>query len=286
MPSEFFDPARAARYAKFDFDFPERPLADKVILAPGGSGGLGAALVSLLVREGAQVVVGYRSNRARAAQLAETLNRRSEARSPEASGGKVVCIEGDLRDAAAREHLVEQATRLTGEIYSLVNFLGDPARVEFARLSETEMTESFRLNYFAPVLLAKRVGEHMLEKGIAGSIVFLSTMQAVAAFEGSLNYAGPKTALLQAARILAKQWGGCANIRVNVVAPGVNLAGMAEASIQAGKYDAFIRNDTIARFGRPEDVARVIRLLLEPDNYLTGQVITLDGGLTLRRDRG
>lgn len=278
MPSEFFDPKRAARYANFDFDFPARPLAGKVILAPGGSGGLGAALVALLVREGAQVVVGYRSHPARAHQLAETLNRRGP--------GKVICVAGDLRDPYGREHLVEQAVRLTGEIYALVNLLGDPARVEFARLGEAEMTEAFRLNYFAPVLLAKRVGEHMLEKKVAGSIVFLSTMQAVAAFESSLNYAGPKTALLQAARILAKQWGGRANIRVNVVAPGVNLAGMAEASIQAGKYDAFVRNDAIARFGRPEDVARVIRLLLEPDNYLTGQVISVDGGLTLRRDRG
>lgn len=68
-----------------------------------------------------------------------------------------------------------------------------------------------------------------------------------------------------------------------MVAPGVTLVGMAEASLEAGKYDAYIRGGAIPRFGRPEDVARVVRLLLEPDNYLTGQVITVDGGLTLRR---
>jgi NAD(P)-dependent dehydrogenase (short-subunit alcohol dehydrogenase family) len=278
MPSEFFDAARAARYARFDYDFPERLLAGRVILAPGGSGGLGAATAALLVREGATVVVGYRANRTRAEQLAEMLNQRGP--------GRVVLLGGDLQEAATREQFVEQGRAVTGEIYGLVNFLGDPARVEFARLGEAELREAFRLNYDAPVLLAKRVGEHMQERGIAGSIVFLATMQAVAAFESSLNYAGPKAALVQAARILAKQWGGRTNIRVNVVAPGVNLAGMAEASIQAGKYDGFIRSDAIARFGRPEDVARVIRLLLEPDNYLTGQVITVDGGFTLRRDRG
>jgi len=60
---------------------------------------------------------------------------------------------------------------------------------------------------------------------------------------------------------------------------------MALASIEAGKYDPYVENGVIARFGRPEDVARVVRLLLEPDAYLTGQVITVDGGLTLRRDR-
>jgi NAD(P)-dependent dehydrogenase (short-subunit alcohol dehydrogenase family) len=64
------------------------------------------------------------------------------------------------------------------------------------------------------------------------------------------------------------------------------MAGMAEASIRAGKYDPFVSNDAIARFGRPEDVARAIRFLLEPDNYITGQTILVDGGLTLRRDRG
>lgn len=68
-----------------------------------------------------------------------------------------------------------------------------------------------------------------------------------------------------------------------MVAPGVTMAGMALASLEAGKYDPYIRQQVISRFGRAEDVARVIRLLLEPDNYLTGQVIVVDGGLTLRR---
>ncbi len=71
---------------------------------------------------------------------------------------------------------------------------------------------------------------------------------------------------------------------MNVVAPGVTAAGMAEASIRSGKYDRFVSGGVIRRFGRPEDVVRVVRLFLEPDNYVTGQVLTVDGGLTLRRD--
>jgi NAD(P)-dependent dehydrogenase (short-subunit alcohol dehydrogenase family) len=59
---------------------------------------------------------------------------------------------------------------------------------------------------------------------------------------------------------------------------------MARASIDAGKYDRYVERGVIPRFGRPEDVAKVVRLLLEPDSYITGQVITVDGGLTLRRD--
>ncbi|MBI4466807.1 MAG: SDR family oxidoreductase [Acidobacteria bacterium] len=275
MPSQFWDEqlaARAGRYARFEFDFPPRTLAGKVIIAAGGAGGLGAATAALLVEEGAQVVVGYHRNRARAEQLGAALNTRGP--------GRVESVEGDLRDPRGRRNLVEAAAGLTGEIYALVSFLGDPARVDFAALDESQLEDSLSTNYVAPLLLAKLVAEHMHARNLAGSLVFLASMQAVAAFEGSVNYAGAKAALVHAARVLATQWG---TLRVNVVAPGITLVGMGRTSIEAGKYDRYVRAKAIPRFGWPEDVARVIRLLLEPDNYITGQVITVDGGLTLRR---
>ena len=109
-------------------------------------------------------------------------------------------------------------------------------------------------------------------------MVFISTMQAVGVFSGSTVYAAPKAALIHTARILAKQW----KIRVNVVAPGVNNAGMAEESVKSGKYNPFLEKKTISRFGRPQDPARAILLFLEPDNYLTGQMLTIDRGLILK----
>jgi NAD(P)-dependent dehydrogenase (short-subunit alcohol dehydrogenase family) len=115
-----------------------------------------------------------------------------------------------------------------------------------------------------------------------GSVVLLATMQALAVFPSSLNYAAAKAALLHAARILAQQWN---HVRVNVVAPGATTVGMATASVQSGKYDRHVASGAVARFGRPEDVARAVRFFLEPDNYITGQVIAVDGGLMLRRDR-
>jgi NAD(P)-dependent dehydrogenase (short-subunit alcohol dehydrogenase family) len=69
-----------------------------------------------------------------------------------------------------------------------------------------------------------------------------------------------------------------------VIAPGVTSVGMARASVDSGKYDSMVDRGVIPRFGRPEDIARTVRLLIDPDSYITGQVITVDGGLTLRRD--
>ncbi len=277
MPSEFLDEASLERYRRFAFEFPERTLSGKVVLIAGATGGLGAATVALLAREGARVVAGYRSNRARAEALRRAVSEQFQQ--------TLELVEGDLGDAAARERYILAAEKL-GPLYGLAVFAGDPARVEWNQLDETAMRAAVDQNYVGPVLLAKRAGEAMLRSKTPGSIVLLSTMQAVAPFEGSVNYAGPKAALVQAARVLAKQWGGPAGIRVNVLAPGVTMAGMAETSIRAGKYDSFVKHGAIARFGRPEDVARAVRFLLEPDNYITGQTILVDGGLTLRRDRG
>ena len=263
---------------EFEFDFDERSFEGRVILIAGGTGGLGSASVTLLARDGASVVAGYRSDSARAEALKQAVEARYNA--------AIHLVEGDISDPATRERYIETADAIGEGLYGLVCFTGDPARVKFDDVSDADLHDSMQKNYVAPILLAREAAARMMKRRNEGAIVLLSTMQAVAPFESSINYAGPKTALIGAARIMAKQWGGPGGIRVNVVAPGVNRAGMALKSIESGKYDFFLEQKIIPRFGKPEDVARVVRLLIEPDNYITGQVITIDGGLTLRRDRG
>jgi NAD(P)-dependent dehydrogenase (short-subunit alcohol dehydrogenase family) len=143
------------------------------------------------------------------------------------------------------------------------------------------MARSHQINYEGPILLAREAAVRMKAAGVEGAIVLFSTMQANALFPGSSVYAAQKAALQHAALILAKDCRGGPNIRVNVVSPGVMAAGMAEASIASGKYDRFLQDGVINRFGRAEDIARAVRFLLEPDNYITGQVLCVDGGMTL-----
>lgn len=255
---------------------PERStLAGRVCVLAGGSGGIGAALARALHAEGAPLVIGYRRGRERAETLAAELRA--------AGSAPVSVVGGDLAHETTRAALRTAASAL-GTPYGLVVLAGDPARPATAgQATQAEIEASLADNYVGPILLARSFATDIAAAG-GGAIVLLSTMQGVALFEGSLGYAVPKAALIHAARLLAKEQGGAADVRVNVVAPGVTAAGMAEASIKAGKYDRFVSGGVIRRFGRPDDVVRAIRFFLEPDSYVTGQVLTVDGGLTLRRD--
>lgn len=242
-------------------------LKGKSIILAGGSGGLGAFLAEELASRGAVPVIGCRNNRERAEALAGRLS--------EKYGVRVPVVVGDVLDSVVRKELVDTA-REAGDLYGLVPLIGNPARVLIEKATEHDLIESMRVNFAGPVLLARDFAAAIGDRD--GAIVFISTMQAVAVFPGSTVYAAPKAALIHSARILAKQW----KIRVNVVAPGVNNAGMAEESVNSGKYDPFVEKKLILRFGHPQDIARVILFFLVPDNYVTGQVLTVDGGLTLK----
>ncbi|HXP69593.1 MAG TPA: SDR family oxidoreductase [Candidatus Dormibacteraeota bacterium] len=275
MSSQHWDEARADAYARFRYDFPERTLAGKTVVVAGGTGGLGAATVSLLLREGAHLIVGYRKGRERAASLSKAM--------AEQYGANLELIEGDIASSEVRGKYIESCQRAGASLAGVAIFPGDPARVAFEKLDRDALLASLEVNYVGPVLLAKDLGQVMEGSSAGGSVVLLTTMQAYAAFPGSLNYGAPKAALAHAAKILAQQWN---RVRVNVVAPGATISGMAAASVQSGKYDRYVENGAIGRFGRAEDVARAVRFFLEPDNYITGQTLVVDGGLTLRRDRG
>jgi len=236
-------------------------LADRVIVLAGGSGGLGADTARALAAEGARLVVSYRENEDRARTLA----------------GIATIVQADLSRDSDRTRLLDAA----GSMYGLVVFSGNPSRVTSPDRMDEAMRTSFEANLFGPLMLAREAAARMNHAKTPGAIVLFSTMQAVSLFPGSTAYATAKAALIHGAQLLAKEVRGPSNIRVNVIAPGVMQAGMAEASIAAGKYRRFIDEGSMPRYGRAGDITRAVRFLLEPDSFITGQVLSVDGGLTL-----
>ncbi|MEP7367698.1 MAG: SDR family oxidoreductase [Acidobacteriota bacterium] len=238
-----------------------QPLTDRVIVLAGGAGGLGSASARALAADGAKLIVSYRENAERAQALADV----------------ATLVQADLSNAADRKRLLDMARGL----YALVVFSGNPARVASPGQMDEAMRLSNEVNCLGPLMLAREAAARMQADNTPGAIVLFSTMQAVSLFPGSTAYATAKAALIHGAQILAKEVRGPSNIRVNVIAPGVMQAGMAEASIAAGKYKRYLDDGIIPRYGRAEDIARAVRFFLEPDNFVTGQVLAVDGGLTL-----
>lgn len=230
-------------------------LRDRSIIVAGGAGGLGAACVRLLAAEGARVVASYLSNAARADALRDV----------------ATLVQADLTVAEDRARLLDAAPGP----YGLVIYAGMAAR------RDDLLEQSLAVNFTGPLRLAREAAARMRAAGAPGAIVFIASMQASDIFPNSTPYSAPKAALVHAARVLAKECRGPGEVRVNVVSPGVMEAGVALESIAAGKYKPFLDSGAIPRYGRPEDAARAVRLLLEPDSYITGQVLTVDGGLTL-----
>ncbi|MDQ6698671.1 MAG: SDR family oxidoreductase, partial [Acidobacteriota bacterium] len=181
-------------------------LRDRQIVLAGGSGGLGSATAELLDAEGARLIVSYRSNAERARRW---------------NG-----IQADLTVSEDRHRLLDNAP----QIYALVIFTGDPARLSPGASLEKVLRRSHEINFLGPILLAREAAERMKAAARPGAIVLISSMQSSVIVPNSTAYAASKAALEHAAKILAKQCRGPANIRVNVVSPGVIDAGMAQAS--------------------------------------------------------
>ena len=231
MTSPHWDEARAAAYREFRFEFPEKTLARRTVIVAGGTGGLGSATVALLAREGVNLVVGYRRDRERARRLVPP--------SSKEFGRKLTLVEGDLSEAKRTAEAISKRPPSSGSSSGRrCNF---PGRSGASRVLKTSIAIAggiSRIQLRGPGIASQGRGRGDGGQEDRRQPSLLATMQAITVFPSSLSYAAPKAALVHAVRILAQQWN---RVRVNVIAPGATIAGMAAASVQSGKYDRYIR---------------------------------------------
>lgn len=239
----------------------------------GATSGLATSTLTWLASQGVSLVLHGRDEDA-LATLSQTHGEQVQ----------VLTVAGDITSPSLPEAMWEagQKTKRVPQLF--LCFVGIPGRLKPDEWTPQALADIFAINCSGPLLACRHWAEQLKAGSHCGNAVLLSTMQACYPFEGSMPYSLGKIALQGGVELLAKEFGGAHPICVNAIAPGVNEAGMALASIQRGKYKPYLDDQRIARYGVPEDIQQGMALLLQPGLYMTGQTLLMDGGLTLRRD--
>lgn len=244
-------------------------LAGKCAIVTGGSRGIGRAVVLELARRGANIVFSYAGN---AAAAEET--RASAA----ALDVEVRAVKANATDPAAAPALVDAAKELGG-VDILVNNAGITRDKLAARMSAEDFEAVIATNLTGVFLMTKAVLRPMM-RARAGAIVNLSSVVGLRGNAGQANYAASKAGLIGLTKSIAREVAG-AGIRVNAVAPGFIATDMTDAMPEAAR-EATLAQIPAGHLGAPEDVAHAIAFLVSDDAaYITGQVLAIDGGMSM-----
>jgi 3-oxoacyl-[acyl-carrier protein] reductase len=234
-------------------------LEGKRALVTGASKGIGRAIAQELARAGATVVVGYRSGKDEAEELATAI------------GGRA--IQADVSDAAEAKRLVDEA----GDIDVLVNNAGLTRDGLLARMSDDDWRTVIETNLSSVFYTCRAVTRPMMKKR-GGSIINISSIVGVHGNWGQTNYGASKAGIIGFTKSLARELGS-RNIRANVVAPGYVKTALTEV-LPDEATAAMVQQTPLGRVADPEEIAGAVRFLASDQaSFITGEVLLVDGGL-------
>ena len=240
-------------------DTPFASLEGKLALVTGASRGIGRAVAEELARAGASVVVGYRSGKDEAEELAAAI------------GGRAVQADVSSPDDARR--LVEEA----GDVDILVNNAGLTRDGLLARMPDDDWRTVIETNLSSVFYTCRAVTRPMMKKR-GGSIVNISSIVGVHGNWGQTNYAASKAGIIGFTKSLARELGS-RNVRANVVAPGYVRTALTDVLPDAAT-EAMVSQTPLGRIAEPEEVAGAVRFLASAQaSFITGEVLLVDGGL-------
>jgi len=239
-------------------------LGGRRCLITGAGRDLGAAIAASLAGHGAAVVLNYNTSRTRAERLCKRLRQ---------AGAEVHALQADLRDAAEIRALVRGAARLLGGIDILVNSAGVFTRSDLKHLDAAGFDRLLALNLKAPVLCARECARLMRGNG---RIVNIASLGAFEAWPRYLGYCAAKAGLVSATRTMARAL--APRIAVNAVAPGfIDLP----RDMTAPERKRIIDRIPAGRLGNYRDVVEAVLFFCTAE-YVTGQILVVDGGASLR----
>ena len=245
-------------------------LEGKVAVVTGGGRGIGAAIVRRLAQEGAAVVFCDIALDEETDRLVQELS---------ASGGKVRALAADVRKQEDAERVVHAAQEEFGRVDILVNNAGIIRDKLLLMMTPEEWDMVLAVNLTGAYNFSKVAGEVMLRQR-SGKIINMSSVAGASGGRGQANYAASKGGINAFTRALALELAK-RNITVNAVAPGVVVTSLSK-NVRTLTKDAIKNMVPLGRYGEPEDIAGVVLFLASPGaDYITGQVITVDGGLSV-----
>ena len=245
-------------------------IAGKVAIVTGGSRGIGRAIVERLAADGADVTFFYRENAAAADEVVSAA---------QAAGWKVAAEQVDIRDSAACAAAVERVADRCGRIDILVNNAGITRDNPLAAFDDADVAEVLATNVTGVFNVSRAVVPYMTSQR-AGSIVNLSSVSADKGGRGQTNYAASKGAINAFTRALAVELAP-RKVRVNGVAPGVIETEMS-ADVREQSGDVVLSRILLRRYGKPEEIADAVWFLASAHaSYVTGQVLSIDGGFKM-----
>jgi 3-oxoacyl-[acyl-carrier protein] reductase len=242
----------------------------KVALITGSSSGIGAAIAKELAAHGATVAIHYRGNQDGANAVAAQIREQ---------GGTCAIFQGDVGNVEAAQSLVKAVEDELGAISILVNNAGTTADTLLLSMKPEEWERVIQTNLNSIFYVTKAAMRKML-KARWGRIINITSVVGLAGQAGQTNYAASKAGIIGFTKSLAREVGS-RNITVNAVAPGFIPTALTDV-LTAEQRAQTIASTPVGRLGEPEEIAWAVAFLAsERSSFITGHVLTVDGGLVM-----